>query len=165
MLTKEQLLDSMRHEVKTIKHLATKVPPGTYDWRPTPAQRSTLELMKYMTHCGTIGAIHAVTDKWDHAEATQEASKSVTPENFAAAMDRQMAELEALIRPLTDADLQRATTMPWGSPTKVGLGLIDMGLKPLVAYRMQFFLYAKQSGNASIGPAECWVGVTPPKQG
>lgn len=164
MLTKEQLLDSMRQEVKIVKHLATKVLPGTWDWRPTPAQRSTLELIRYMTHCGTIGAIHAVTDKWDHAEATEKASESVTPENFAAAMDRQMAELEALIRPLTDDDLRRATTMPWGSPTTVGLGLVDMGLKPLVAYRMQLFLYAKQSGNASIGPAECWVGVTPQKQ-
>jgi hypothetical protein len=33
-------------------------------------------------------------------------------------------------------------------------------LKTLVAYRMQLFLYAKQAGNADIGPADCWAGVS-----
>jgi DinB family protein len=165
MLSKDQFLDSMRQEIKIIKHLATKVPPGTWNWRPTPGQRSTLELLRYLTYCGTIGAIHAVTDNWDHAEAMEKAAESVTPENFAAAMDKQMAALESLIRPLSDAELaEKPTTMPWGAPTKVGIGLVDMGLKPLVAYRMQFFLYAKQSGNAEIGSAECWVGMSPPKK-
>jgi hypothetical protein len=29
---------------------------------------------------------------------------------------------------------------------------------------MQLFLYAKESGNADIGPANCWVGVDGPKE-
>lgn len=165
MLSKDQLIASMRQEVKIIQHLATKVPAGTYDWRPTPGQRSTLELMKYLTHCGLVGAVHAVTNTWDHAEEMEKRSESVTPETFHAAMDDQMARLEALVRSVSDDDLaNRDTTMPWGTPTKVGLGLIDMSIKPLAAYRMQFFLYAKQSGNADLGPANCWVGVDMPKQ-
>jgi hypothetical protein len=164
MITKDELLASMRSEIRIMKHLATKVPPGTWDWRPTPGQRSTLDLLRYVTHCGTIGAVHAVTDAWDHAEATAAASEAVTPETFAAAMDRQMADLEALVAPLTDADLRRATTMPWGAPTTVGLGLIEMGLKPLVAYRMQLFLHAKQSGNAALDSANCWIGVDRPRE-
>jgi hypothetical protein len=166
MITKEQLLESMRSEIRIMKHLATKVKPGTYDWRPTPGQRSTIELMRYLTYCGSIGSLHAVTNAWDHAEALDRASASVTPENFADAMDRQMKTLEDLILPLSDDDLRnRDTTMPWGTPTKLGLGLVDMGLKPLTAYRMQFFLYAKESGNPDLGPANCWVGVDMPKQG
>ena len=166
MLTKEQFLQSVREEIRIMKHLATKVKPGTHDWRPTPPQRSTLELLQYLTYCGTIGIQHAITDSWDHAQGLDAASKSVTPETFAAAMDAQMAHIESLLRPLSDdALLHQDTSMPWGPTTKLGQGLIDMGLKPLVAYRMQLFLYAKQSGNPDIGPANCWVGVDGPKQG
>ncbi len=164
MLTRDQLLSSMRHETNVIKHLATKVPPGTLDWRPTPKQRSTLELMQYLTTCGVIGVKAMIHGNWDHVEAIDKAAQSVTPENFAAAMDAQMAELETDVRAVPEADLAgRAATMPWGAPTTLGLSLVDCGLKPLTAYRMQFFLYAKQSGAADIGPANCWVGVDMPK--
>ena len=54
--------------------------------------------------------------------------------------------------------------MPWGAPTTVAAGLMDMGLKTFVAYRMQFFLYVKACGVADIGPANCWAGVDMPKQ-
>lgn len=165
MITREQLLDSMRHEVKIIRHLATKVPPGTWDWRPTPGQRSMLELLQYLTCCGSIGTVFAATGTWDHAEAIEKDAESVTPETFDAAMQKQMALLEEVIRSLPEADLlTRDAKLPWGAPTKLGLGLVDMGLKPLAAYRMQFFLYAKQAGNSALGPANCWVGVDPPKQ-
>jgi len=46
MITRDQLLASMKHETRVIKHLATKVPAGQFDWRPTPKQRSTIELMR-----------------------------------------------------------------------------------------------------------------------
>ena len=166
MITKDQLLASMRHETKLMQHLATKVPPGTYGWRPTPGQRSTLELMQYLTTCGTIGVSYAVTGSWETAEKLEKDAAAVTPETFHAAMDAQMALLEELVRSVSDADLlTKDAKMPWGAPTKVGLGLIDMGLKPMAAYRMQFFLYAKQSGNADLTAANCWVGVDMPKQG
>jgi hypothetical protein len=164
MITREQLLDSMRHETRVIKHLATKLPAGRLDWRPTPKQRSTLELMQYLTYCGTIGVKAMIHGNWDHAEALESGGNAVTPETFAAAMDAQMAELEREIRAIPEKDLlDRAATMPWGAPTKLGLSLIDCGIKPLTAYRMQLFLYAKESGNADIGPANCWVGVDAPK--
>jgi hypothetical protein len=54
--------------------------------------------------------------------------------------------------------------MPWGAPTTVSAGLMDMGLKTFVAYRMQFFLYIKSCGVSDIGPANCWAGVDLPKQ-
>jgi hypothetical protein len=164
MITREQLIESMRHETKVIKHLATKLPPGKLDWRPTPKQRSTLELMQYLTTCGSIGVKMIVNGNWDHTDALEAAAAKVTPQNFAAAMDAQMADLEKEIRGVAEHDFfEKGASMPWGAPTKVGIGLVDCGLKPLVAYRMQFFLYAKESGNADIGPAECWVGVSPPK--
>jgi thiamine monophosphate synthase len=165
LITREQLIASMRHETNVIKHLATKVPAGQFGWRPTPKQRSTLELLQYLTTCGSIGVKLMVNGNWDHAEALEAASAEVTPENFAAAMDRQMADMEADIRSVAEGDfLTKPAAMPWGVPTVVGIGLVDCGLKPLVAYRMQLFLYAKESGSADIGPANCWVGRDPPKK-
>ncbi len=165
MITRDQLLASMRHETKVIKHLATKAPAGKLDFRPTPKQRSTLELLQYLTMCGSIGVKAMIHGNWDHAEALEKAAESVTPQNFAAAMDAQMADLEKEIRAVPEADLlTKPASMPWGAPTVLGLSLVDCGLKPLVAYRMQLFLYAKESGAAEIGPGDCWVGVDAPKK-
>lgn len=160
MITRDQLLASMRHETKVIQHLATKVPPGALDWRPTPAQRSTLELLQYLTTCAIVPVRAMIAGNWDHAEPIEKAAASLAPDGFAAAMDAQMAALEDAIRSIPEADLlTRPATMPWGAPTVLGMSLVDCGLKPLTAYRMQLFLYAKQSGNADLGPANCWVGV------
>ena len=163
MITRDQLLESMRHEANVIKHLATKVPPGQLDWRPTPKQRSTLELLRYLTTCAIVPTLAMIRRVWDHVEAMEQAAQGVTPATFAAAMDAQMRQVEDAIRAIPEADWQSDTAMPWGSPTKLGISLVDCGLKTLVAYRMQLFLYAKQSGNADIGPANCWVGVDMPK--
>jgi hypothetical protein len=155
----------MRHESAIIKHLATKVPEGSLDYRPSPPQRSMLELMQYMTCMASVPVSFTVTGSWDHAESLEKEAESVTPENFAEAMDRQIARIEEM---LSDLDEAAATTapsqMPWGSPTTVAAGLMDMGLKTYVAYRMQFFLYVKANGVADIGPANCWAGVDMPRQ-
>jgi hypothetical protein len=165
MITRDQLIASMRHETEVVKHLSTKVPAGQLDWRPTPKQRSTLELMRYLTTCAIVPVRAMIERGWDHAEALEAASEAVSAETFAAAMDAQMAAVEAAVRAVPEADfLARDATMPWGAPTKLGLSLVDCGLKTLVAYRMQLFLYAKESGAADLGPANCWAGRDPPKR-
>lgn len=163
MFTKAQFLDTCRFETKVIQHLATKVLPGRDEWRPTPAQRSTLELLRYLTTCAIVPARAMVEGNWEHAEPAEKASASVTPATFAAAMTAQMQALEALVAPLSEQDLlERKAELPWGAPNRLGEALVNTVVKPLVAYRMQLFLYAKQSGNADIGPANCWVGVDAP---
>ena len=164
MITRDQLLASMKHETRVIKHLATKVPAGQLDWRPTPKQRSTVELMRYLTTCAIVPVTAMIGGNWDHAEPMEKAAESVTPETFAAAMDAQFAAVEAAVRAVPERDfLEKAAEMPWGAPTVLGISLVDCGVKPLVAYRMQLFLYAKESGAADLGPANCWVGVDAPK--
>ncbi len=160
MITKDELIASLRHETKIIKHLAERIPTGTYDWRPTPGQRSMLELLRYLTTCGEIGARNLVTGNWDHVAAVEARAAEVSPETFAAAMDGQMQRLEEL---LADIDPVAASTtersLPWGAPIKQGQGFVDMVVKPMAAYRMQLFLYAKQAGNHELNSANCWVGV------
>jgi hypothetical protein len=161
MITKQQLLDSMRHETKVIQHLATKVPVGALDYRPTPGQRSTLELMRYMTTMGVVPTAFAIRGHWDDAEALEQEAESVEPATFAAAMDRQMERIEGLFEEFSEEEAAtRPAKMPWGTPTT---GLVDMVVKCFAAYRMQLFLYAKACGASELGPANCWVGVDPPR--
>jgi len=160
MLTKDQLVASLRHENKIIKHLATKLRPGMLGYRPSPKQRSMLELMQYLTCCIHSPARMIADGNWDAHEAIEGAAKSVTTENFDRALDAQLAAIAAIIEGIPHADfLGRKTEMPWGAPCTVGEGLVNMLVKCLTAYRMQFFLYLKAAGATEIGPANCWVGV------
>jgi len=163
MIDKRQFLDSCLHEIRVIKHLATKVPPGAHDWRPTPKQRSVRELLGYLSTAAIVPARAMATGQWDDAVAVEAAERAITPETFPAAMDRQATDLERLVMGLSDRDLAtRQATLPWGAKDRLGSALVVTALKTLVAYRMQLFLYAKQAGNASIGPANCWIGVDAP---
>lgn len=165
MLTPKQFMDAVDHETRVIKHLATKVLPGSYDWRPTPAQRSILELMKYLTSSAIVPCRAMIEGNWDASEALEAAAETVTPATFAAAMDAQRDGIAKALAPLSDRDyLEKDTKLPWGTPVKLGEALVRTVLYTLVAYRMQLFLYLKQSGVPDIGPAECWVGVTLPKK-
>ena len=160
MLTSAQFLHSCQHEIRVIQHLATKVPADRLSWRPTPKQRSLLELLQYLTVCAIAPARWITDGNWDAAEAMEKEAETVTAATFAAAMDRQRAALEALVAPISEADMaSKRTALPWGTPCTYGEGFVDMCLKTLVAYRMQLFLWAKESGNAALGPGDCWVGV------
>ena len=165
MITKTQLLDSIRHETNVIRHLATKVPEGAYDYRPTPGQRSLGELMHYMTRMSLVPTLFAVDGDWTRAEAVEDDMPEFDPARFGEEMDRQLGLIEAEFEKVDEA---RATTapaaMPWGTPTTLGAGLMDMVLKTFVAYRMQLFLYVKAAGVSDIGPANCWMGVDRPKR-
>ena len=163
MFTRQQLIDSLEQESAIIRHLAQRLPEGTLDYRPSPAQRSTLELLRYLTWCAIVPARFAVTESWEHAAGYEEATRAMTLEQFDDCMARQEQELKALILEQSDDRLlNSAAYMPWGAPCKVGEGLVNMCLKCLVAYRMQLFLYAKACG-AEIGPSNCWAGMDIPR--
>ncbi len=161
MLTKAQALASCRHEVSVIQHLAGKIEEGSLEYRPTEGQRSTLELLQYLTVSGIITARYIGTQNWEHAAELGERSKGVTLATFAPAMDTQMAEIETSLADLDDAALATLeTTMPWGSPCTGGEALVNMVLKTFVAYRMQLFLYMRSCG-ADVTTMNCWVGMDP----
>ena len=52
VLTKPELIGSLQHEVNILLHLASKVDRTKVDYRPTPKQRSTLELLQYLSMMG-----------------------------------------------------------------------------------------------------------------
>jgi len=162
MLTLEQLLDSCAHETKVIQHLATKVPEDQLDYRPTEGQRSTRELMAYMTRMAMMPMVRAVDGDWERVEAIAAETESATPESFAAEMDRQLEMLRAEATKLADQPFDSECAMPWGAPCTLGEFLVNAVLGTYKCYRMQFFLYCKAAGAHELGPAQCWIGIDPP---
>ncbi len=166
MMSKEEFIKSCAHEARCIKHIATKIPDDQYEYKPTPVQRSMTELLRYLVCCASTPLCNMRDGNWDAAEALEKEAESLdVRKDFATAMDRQQEFIASTINAFKESDFAKVgREMPWGAPCKLGQGLINTVLKPLVAYRMQLFLYVKASGRHDIGPAQCWVGVDPKPQ-
>lgn len=164
MYTKDNLITMISNEFRIIKHLAEKVPEHTDGYRPTEKQRSTLELMQYLS-----GIFKAITQTIYADDVSifgnfMDTINKTTMENFAEVMDTQEKEVIEIINKFTDEDL--ATTMNMfnqGEKTK-GVYLVESIIKFVSAYKMQLFLYIKASGNASLGTSNVWGGMDMPAQ-
>ena len=139
--------------------MATKIPEGTLDYKPTPAQRSTLELLQYLSGVGAstmkavlAGDAKAYADYNDHRAAT-------TLENFASQMDIQEAEMVKMFAEFKDEDFLQEFDF-YGVKSKAE-HLIDGVLKNFAAYRMQLFLYIKSNG-AYVSTMDVWAGMDTP---
>lgn len=159
MYDKKAFLASLKHETKVIIHLASLLKADQLGYRPTAKQRSTTELLQYLTIMGTSATIYAKTNAWDHWDALAEKSKTVTLASFPKAMQAQLKAIAKVLTPFNDAALKRkpANSFTCGK-TSLGAALIEMVLKQIVAYRMQLFLYAKASGLPQLNTDDCWRG-------
>ena len=165
MLTLNQLLDSCAHETKIIQHLATKMPEGGLDYRPTDGQRTMLELMQYMTRMGAVAMTYANDESWDRGVEMGKQTEAVTPENFHAEMDRQMEILREEAAKLDGKSFDSPTQMPWQEPCTLGQFLVNAVLKTFPVYRMQYFLYLKSAGATELNSMDCWFGAAPQEGG
>src|SRR5215510_3809240 len=52
VLSKDELKGMLQNEVRILLHLAGKVDRTKLDYRPSPKQRSTLELLQYLSFMG-----------------------------------------------------------------------------------------------------------------
>jgi hypothetical protein len=160
MLTRDQFLESCAHETRVIQHIATKLPAGSLDYRPTEPQRSMIELMQYMTVLALPPMAYLQDGNWDRAPQFGEGLEEIHAGIFADAMDEQLEAVRAMC---PEGGFDEPTAMPWGAPCTVGEFLVNAVLKAYACYRMQFFLYVKASGATALGPAQCWVGIDPPR--
>lgn len=160
MYTKADFLAAVAHEVKVIKHLATCIPAGQLGYKPTPAQRSTLELLRYLSFAPLAAALYLIKgdeQSWERLGQDAEAIQGVR--GFTAALAKEGRAIAALLKPLTPAKLAKTKVETWGmGKLPLGVALVGSVLQQLTAYRMQLFLYAKASGNAGIGSSDLWMG-------
>lgn len=160
VLTKAELIAALQNEVRILLHLADKIDPAQADYRPTPKQRSTIELLRYLTMMGPHLVAAAATGKFDEAAwgAAEEAAKTMTLDETKTAIAGHSAAYAAALGGLADADF-RAELSLFGPPTTRGVWLVSWVLGGCVAYRTQLFLYLKACGRDELGTMNLWAGV------
>ena len=159
MLSKTDFIISIQKEIEISKHLYSKIPSDGFDFKPTENQRTTLELLRYLSMCGCASTDVLVHDSdWKLWKPYGEKSATLKGEDFPAAMDEQGAIIIKMIEGIPEGDFHsRIVKHPSGEEMPLGIGLIRMPYSWLVAYRMQLFLYLKQMG-IDIGTSNNWRG-------
>jgi hypothetical protein len=160
VLTKQELIAALQNEVGILVHLCGKVKPEMLDYRPTPKQRSTIELLRYLTVMGpvlvpSIKAGEFLADQWNAAEAR------------AAKMDFDavVKELEAQagfyaeeLGAFSGEELRGEIDL-FGSKSSRGAMLVNIVVCGHAAYRTQLFCYLKSCGREELNTMNLWAGV------
>lgn len=166
VLTKAELIASLQNEVRILLHLSGKVERDMLDHRPTPKQRSTLELLRYLTMMGPALVEVARSGAFDPAAWTA-GEKAVSSLDFDQAVARIAAQREVyarLLDDMSDADF-RAEIEPFGEKTSRGSFIVNNVLSGCAAYRTQLFLYLKACGREELSTMNLWAGVDAPAEG
>ena len=164
VLTKDELTSALRNEVRLLLHLASKADPAKLDYRPTAKQRSTLELLQYLTlmcpiHLRAVMAPASEVDAWRNAwQSGEAAAKAMNLEEVKESIGKQPALFEELLGPCSDADL-RAEIEMFGHKSSRGSMIVALVLNHYAAYRMQLFLYLKGSGREELNTMNLWAGM------
>jgi hypothetical protein len=167
VLTREELIASLRHEVLILVHLAGKVDKSKLDYRPTPKQRSTLELLQYMAIMGPTqlaviksGAFTrpALSAAWSPAES---AAKAMNFDQAVSAIQKQSDDYARLLNEWADADFRSEIDL-FGTRATRGKLLVELVLGGHAAYRTQLFCYLKSCGREELNTMNLWGGVDRP---
>lgn len=165
VLTKSELVDALQTEVRILLHLAGKVDPATRDYRPTDGQRSTLELLRYLTIMGPALLQAAKAGRFDPAiwSAAVQSAAGLDFDQAVAAIAGQADAYPALLADVSDANLREEVELLGGKSSR-GAFIVRWVLSGCAAYRTQLFLYLKACGHAELGTMNLWAGVdTQPK--
>ncbi len=155
MYTKENFIKSLENEVRIIKHLGTKVTPDISAYKPSSAQRSTLELLQYLSAVGS-GIMKAIqTENLKAWSEYDEFRKGVNQENFSEKMDAELSDMKETFAKFSDADFSKEVDF-YGKDT-VAAHMVNI-LRNFSAYRMQLFLYIKANG-VSVNTMNLWGGM------
>jgi hypothetical protein len=167
VLTKDELIASLQNEVRILVHLAGKVDKSKLDYRPSPKQRTTLELLQYMAIMGPtqISVIQTGTfDRptlsklWTPAEAQ---AKTMTFERTIVAIQEQSAQYASLLGAWSEADF-RADVDMFGNKSSRGYLIVNLVLGGHAAYRTQLFCYLKACGQHDLNTMYLWAGADAP---
>ena len=163
VLTKSELLASLQHEVHILVHLAGKVEPHMIDYRPTPQQRSTLDLLRYLTIMGPVLVEAAKGSGFDPARwnAREQPANARNFDETVRALAGLQDEYDTLLRDLSDEDFRREIEM-FGRKTTLGSFVVNLVLAGHAAYRTQIFLYLKACGRHELGTMNLWAGMDAP---
>lgn len=159
MITKQQYIDSITFELGVIRHLATKIDAAHLDFKPTEKQRSTHELMTYMSTIfgGAVDMIKAAGDRSVY-KAWTDKTPAVTLANFDELMKIQEKHIQDVVSAMTEEDLAEKVTI-YGNERTRAEHLLNGPLKWAAAYKMQLFMNLKMSGAEHLNTMNLWAGM------
>ncbi|HEY2017145.1 MAG TPA: hypothetical protein VGH38_26750 [Bryobacteraceae bacterium] len=162
-LTASELVASLQNEVRILLHLAGKVDRNQLDYRPTPKQRSTIELLRYLSVMGPalIPAIKA--GKFEPAAfgAAMATANAMDFNQVMAAIEKESSVYAELVGGFTEEEL-RGDVALFGPPSSRGSMIVNMVLSGHAAYRTQLFLYLKACGREELSTMNLWGGMDAP---
>jgi hypothetical protein len=164
LYNKENLIESVSNEFRILKHLAEKIPADTEGYKPTEGQRTTLELLQYLSSVfvnGTHVIYEGTTDAYKTAPLS---GQETTIANFAEKMDTQLVLWKEMMEKFDDEELAKTINIYMMGDMTKGRYVVENLLKWIAAYKMQLFLYIKASGNTSLGTSNLWGGMDMPTQ-
>ena len=164
VLTKAELIALLQKEVRLLLHLTTKIDPSMLDYRPTPGQRSTLELLRYLTNMGPAQVRFARGRPMEAAEMTAaiEAANARTFDETVRVLTAHSDLYAELLADMSDDDLRDEITWVDGSRISRGSFLVNYAFGQCAQYRLQLFLYLKASGHQQLNTMNLWLGADGP---
>ena len=159
-LTKQELIGSLQNEVRILLHLAGKIDRNKLDYRPTAKQRSTIELMRYLSIMGPglVGAIK--TGNFDGAAwgAAVAAADAKNFDQILADIGKEADLYAAELGAMSEADFAGQIDM-FGNKGSRGFWIVALVLSGHAAYRTQLFMYLKACGREELNTLNLWQGV------
>jgi hypothetical protein len=163
VLTKDELIAALTHEVHVLRHLISKIDASTVDYRPTPKQRSSIEVVRYLVMQGPVlsnaikaGAFDGAA--WGAAQAEVDAADLAGLDAMLATQPAWFAEH---IGAMSDEDF-RGTIRLFAGPMSRGVHFVTLVLANYAAYRTQLFCYLKLCGRDELGTMNLWGGKDAP---
>lgn len=163
VLTKDELIASLQNEVLILLHLAGKIDRNQLDYRPGPKQRSTIELLRYLTVMGPelIPAIRLAAFDQARWQAALTAANSLSLDQVLAAIEGQKSRYAELIGEFSEAELRGEIEMFFRKASRGSL-VVNLVLCGHAAYRTQLFLYLKACGREELSTFNLWGGMDAP---
>lgn len=163
VLTKSELIASLQNEVRILLHLASKIDRAKLDYRPMPKQRSTIELLKYLSVMGPALVQAAKAGAFDPAvwTAAEQAAAARDFDQTLAAIAAQNDGYATLLADVSDAGF-RAEIEMFGNKTTRGAFIVNLVLCGCAAYRTQLFVYLKACGREELSTMNLWAGIDAP---
>jgi|SRR6185295_5092063 len=164
VLNKEELAAALQTEVRILLHLAGKADRKWLDYRPTPKQRSMMELLQYLVVMGPMmvraikaGAFDGAAWGAAHAEAS-----AMNFDQVLNAIQKQSSTYPELLATYSDADFREGIDLFGAGKSSRGAVLVNLVLGGHAAYRTQLFLYLKANGRDELNTMNLWGGVDAP---
>src|SRR6185503_10214434 len=164
VLSKQELIALLQNEARILLHLVGKVDRNKLDYRPTPKQRSTKELLQYLVVMGPMlirGIKAGAFDGAAWGAATAEAN-AMNYDQIMGALQKQSSTYAELLGGFSDADFRSEIDLFGNGKSSRGAVLVNLVAGGHAAYRTQLFCYLKANGRDELNTMNLWGGVDAP---